>query len=252
MVIKRSEQISEYALRLGDDALVLSQRLTEWCADAPMLEEDIAITNVALDYLGRARMLLQYAGELQGRTEDELAYLRDSGEFTNLLIMELPRGDFAFSMIRQYLIDEFEALFFAELIHSNDERLAAIAEKTLKEVRYHTRRSAQWVRRLGLGTEESHRRAQAGLEEIWGYVSEFFVMDKLEIELLAADIAVDRRKLEERWLADVRSLLSESALTPPADGIRQEGGRMGVHTEHLGHMLSEMQFLQRAYPGLEW
>ena len=245
-------QVATYALRLGDDALVLSQRLAEWCADAPMLEEDIAISNVGLDYLGRARMLLQYAGETLGQTEDELAFMRESGEFRNLLIMELPRGDFAFSMLRQYLIDEFETLYFSELEASQDETIAAVAAKTNKEVSYHLRRSTEWLRRLGLGTEESNRRTQNALDELWGYVTELFLMDELEAELCEQGIAVDRASLEKVWREQVVAQLEAVNLQLPTEDIHQKGGREGVHTEHLSHMLSEMQILQRSYPGLEW
>lgn len=244
--------LATYALRLGDDALVLSQRLAEWCADAPLLEEDIAISNVGLDYLGRARMLLQYAGKLLGQSEDELAFMRDSADFKNLLIAELPRGDFAFSMLRQYLIDEFESLYFPVLSQSADPTLAAVAVKTNKEVEYHLRRSSEWLRRLGLGTEESNRRTQVALEDLWGFVAEFFLMDELEVNLCENGIAVDRTLLEARWREQVVKMLESVNLRVPADNIRQRGGREGRHTEHLGHMLTEMQFLQRAYPGLEW
>ena len=163
-----NDDIAEYALGLGDDALILGQRLCEWCADAPLLEEDIAIANVGLDYLGRARMLLQYAGEKLGKTEDELAFLRDAPEFKNLLIVELPRGDFAFSQVRHYLLDEFEHLFFAQLTQSQDPTLAGIAGKTAKEVRYHLRRSTEWMHRFALGTDESKTRAQQALDELLG------------------------------------------------------------------------------------
>ncbi len=247
-----SAEVAEYALRLGDDALILAQRQCEWCAAAPTLEEDIAIANVALDYFGRARMLLGYAGETLGKSEDELAFLRDAGEFKNLLMVELPRGDFAFSMARHYLLDEFELLFFTELAASVDARLAAVAEKTLKEIRYHQRRSHEWMRRLGLGTPASNKRAQAAVDELWGYVAEFFVMDDLEQALCDAQIAVDRSVLRDSWQNTVAQCLREVQLTQPGDDWQVTGGRKGVHTEHLGHMLSEMQYLQRAYPGQTW
>ena len=246
------KEVAAYALRLGDDALVLSQRLAEWCADAPMLEEDIAISNVGLDYLGRARMLLQYVGATLGQTEDELAFMRESGQFKNLLIVELPRGDFAFSMLRQYLIDEFEVLYFAELTHSQDETLAAVAQKTNKDVAYHLRRSTEWLRRLGLGTSESNTRTQAALDELWGYVRELFLMDELETSLCETGIAVDRLALESPWRGKVEEFLTSINLRLPTEDIRQKGGREGVHTEHLGHMLSEMQIMQRSYPGQDW
>lgn len=248
----QQQHVAEYALRLGDDALVLSQRLCEWCADAPLLEEDIAMANVSLDYLGRARMLLQYAGSIVERSEDELAYLRDAHEFRNLLIVELPRGDFAFSMARQYLLDEFEVLFFSALCNSSDNTLAAIAAKTLKEVRYHQRRSTEWLRRLGLGSAESNRRTQAALDELWGYVAEFFDCDELETQLQRDGIAVDRSALQPAWRSAVSTHIASVELSLPGDDWQVRGGRSGVHTEHLGHMLSEMQFLQRAYPGAEW
>lgn len=244
--------IAEYALRLGDDALILGQRLCEWSSNAPMLEEDIAIANVALDYFGRARMLLQYAGSLSGQTEDQLAFLRDSAEFRNLLLVELPRGDFAFSMVKQYLLDEFELRYFAELCASADATLAAIAAKTLKEIKYHQRRSAQWMQRLGLGTAESHQRAQSAIDQLWGYTAEFFAVDEVEERLVQAGVAVDRTALEAEWREVVQASLEGARFCLPDDGWQASGGRSGIHTEHLGHMLAEMQFLQRAYPGLEW
>ena len=246
------QDLSEYALRLGDDALVVAQRLCEWCADAPFLEEDIAIANVGLDYLGRARLLLQYAGELVGQTEDELAYLRESNQFKNMLMLELPRGDFAFSMARQYLLDEYELLFFAKLAESANSLLSGVAQKTIKEVRYHHRRSTEWMRRLALGTDESNARLIAALDELWGYVPEFFVMDDLEQRLLASGVGVDRRQLFEPWNFAVGSLLAEIEIERPKDDRQQIGGRQGVHTEYLSHLLGEMQILQRTYPGLEW
>lgn len=245
-------EMAEYALRLGDDALILAQRQCEWCAAAPTLEEDIAIANVALDYFGRARMLLDYAGQTLGKSEDELAYLRDAFEFKNLLIVELPRGDFAFSMVRHYLLDEFELLFFSELAHSVNPQLAAIAQKSLKEIRYHHRRSREWMRRLGLGTAESNTRAQAAVDELWGYVGELFAMDDLETGLHAAQVSVDRSALRDPWQQTVTQCLAEVELSQPLDDWQVGGGREGVHTEHLGHMLSEMQYLQRVYPGQTW
>jgi ring-1,2-phenylacetyl-CoA epoxidase subunit PaaC len=246
------DDIAAYATRLGDDALVLSQRLCEWSSNAPVLEEDLALSNVALDYLGRVRMLYGLAGERTGRSEDELAFLRDVMEFENLLMVELPRGDFAFTMVRQYLLDEFESVFFTALLTSRDEVLAGIAGKTVKEVQYHKRRSVEWMRRLGLGTQESNRRAQQALEELWGYVDEFFVMDALEHRLVEQGIAVARDTLEQPWRAAVAALLAETDLRQPAGDWQVLGGRDRMHTEHLGHLLSEMQFMQRAYPGLNW
>lgn len=244
--------VAKYAVRLGDDALVLSHRLCEWCSNAPVLEEDLALSNVALDYLGRARMLYGYAGDMLGVSEDELAFKRDVMEFENLLMVELPRGDFAFSMVRQYLLDEFEAAFFAVLCQSKDATLAGIAGKTVKEVQYHKRRSEEWMRRLGLGTEEGNRRAQAALDELWGYVDELFVMDELERSLCEQGIAVDRDVLAGPWRETVEQLIAAVELQVPPGDWQVAGGRERVHTEHLGHLLSEMQFMQRAYPGLNW
>ena len=244
--------VAHYAMRLGDDAVISAQRLCEWCADAPTLEEDLALANVALDFLGRTRMLYRYAGSMTGQSEDEIACSRDASSFENLLMVELPRGDFAFSMARQYLIDVFEELFFAALVDTTDEELAGIAGKAIKEIRYHKRRSVEWMRRLGLGTEESNQRLQAAIDELWGYVDEFFAMDNLEQQLLADGVAVDRAVLRDAWQSDVCELLEAVGLAVPGSEWQVSGGRAGVHTEHLGHLLSEMQFMQRAYPGLSW
>ena len=247
-----SGEISKYAVRLGDDALITAQRLCEWSSRAPTLEEDLALANVGLDYLGRARMLYSYAGELLGKTEDQLAYLRDAREFENAMIAELPCGDFAFTMVRQYLLDEFESRFFTALTNSTDARLAAIAQKTVKEVRYHLRRSWEWMKRLGLGTAESNDRSQQALDELWGYVDELFEMDALEKALMTSGVAVDKATLRADWDAVVKATLLAVGLSAPSHDWQVRGGRSGVHTEHLGHLLTELQFLQRAYPGLAW
>lgn len=246
------QAVATYAMRLGDDALITAQRLCEWSAKAPTLEEDLALANVGLDYLGRARMCLGYAGELLGKTEDQLAYLRDAREFQNALILELPRGDFAFTMVRQYLLDAFESRFFAALAQSTDARLAAIAHKTLKEVTYHLRRSSEWMKRLGLGTSESNDRSQRALDELWGYVDELFEVDELEQILIEGGVAVAKPMLQADWEAAVGTMCAQVGLSVPNHQWRVSGGRSGVHTEHLGHLLAELQFLQRAYPGLAW
>ena len=189
---------------------------------------------------------------MTGQHEDELASLRDVGAFENLLLVELPRGDFAFTMARQYLLDVFEEAFFAALQHSTDEQLAGIAAKTLKEVHYHKRRSMEWMRRLGLGTGESRSRLQAAVDELWGYVDELFAMDDLEQQLAAQGVAVDRTALDAAWRGEVQAVLSDAGLTIPGSDWQVSGGRAGVHTEHLGHLLSELQFMQRAYPGSSW
>lgn len=244
----------EYATRLGDDAVVLGQRLSEWCSNAPFLEEDLALANTALDFIGRARMYYGYAAELadDGRDEDDFAYLRDQREFRNLLLCELPRGDFAYSMARQFLIDVFNRLFLERLLASKDERLAAIAAKAIKESRYHLRRSRDWMLRLGDGTEESHRRLQSAVDDLWGFTHELFELDELEQRLVEAGIAVDTPALRDAWRAEVAEVLAEATLQQPADDWAVKGGREGYHTEYLGHLLTEMQSLHRAYPGCEW
>lgn len=246
--------LMDYAIALGDDALTIGQRLSEWCSNAPFLEEDLALANVALDFIGRARMFYSYAAELEGkgRSEDDIAYLRDCREYRNVLICELPRGDFAFSTARQFLIDAFNLCFLERLAASTDAQLAAIAAKAVKESRYHLRRSRDWMLRLGDGTEESRRRVQAGLEEVWGYTAELFEMDEAERQLAADGVAVDRSTLRAEWDRIVDAVLAEATLARPAGDWSVSGGRRGMHTEHLGHMLSELQFLQRAYPGLQW
>jgi ring-1,2-phenylacetyl-CoA epoxidase subunit PaaC len=243
-----------YAVALGDDALTIGHRLSEWSSNAPFLEEDLALTNVALDFIGRARMFYTYAGKLEGkgRTEDDIAYFRDCRDYQNLLICELPIGDFAFTTARQYLIDAFDVLFFEALTDSRDDTLAAIAEKAIKESRYHLRRSRDWMLRLGDGTEESHNRLQAGIDELWPYVHEFFEMSPEEQGLADEGYAVDRTSLKAPWETAVRAVLKEATLTEPGNERAIRGGREGIHTEHLGYLLADLQFLQRAYPGLKW
>lgn len=245
---------AKFALALGDDALTMGQRLSEWISNGPFLEEDIALANVALDFVGRARMYLGYAAKLegQGRSEDDLAFFRDCREFRNLLIFELPIGDFANTIARQYLIDAFEVPYFGALAQSRDETIAAIAAKAVKECRYHLRRSRDWVLRLGDGTEESHRRIQSAFDDVWPYGAELFEMPEFETRLLEVGVAVDRTGLKAGWERDVHETLDEATLEVPDTDNVIRGGREGIHTEHLGHMLSEMQFMQRAYPGLEW
>lgn len=246
--------VMKYAIRLGDDAVVLGHRLSEWCSFGPFLEEDLALTNVALDFIGRARMFYSYAAELagDGSTEDTYAYTRDNREFTNLLIHELKNGDFAFTMVRQYFVDVYTLAYMQQLQKSSDQTLAAIADKVVKESRYHLRRSYDWMLRLGDGTEESNRRMQEAVENLWGYVPEMFEMDDLERELAEAGIGVDAAALENDWYATVRATLAQANLKEPIGDWSIRGGREGTHTEALGHILSDMQFVQRAYPGLQW
>lgn len=244
----------EYAVSLGDDALVLGHRLSEWCSKAPFLEEDLALSNTALDFLGRARMFYSYAAELspEDKTEDDFAYLRDAREFKNHLIHELPRGDFAYTMVRQLFVDVFNHAFLTELCDSADETLAAIAAKAIKETRYHLRRSSEWVIKLGDGTAESHERTQTALDALWGYRQELFEPDALEQDLIAAGIAVDTSKLSDGWHQQISQTIAQATLTQPTEEWAVRGGREGYHTENLGHLLTELQFVHRSMPGLQW
>ena len=243
-----------YALRRADDALILGHRLSEWCGHAPMLEEDMALANVGLDLIGQARSLYQYAAELQGdgQDEDKLAYLRDAPAYRNLLLAELPNGDFARTIMRVFLYAAFADPFWQAMTGSADERLAAIAAKSEKESAYHLRHSAEWVIRLGDGTEESHRRAQDALDYLWPYTGEMFEVDASDRALIEAGIATDPERLRDGWAKTVSDVLAEATLKHPQAGWMQSGGRNGRHSEHLGHLLAEMQFLQRAYPGATW
>jgi ring-1,2-phenylacetyl-CoA epoxidase subunit PaaC len=244
----------DYALRLADDALILGHRLSEWIGHAPLLEEELALGNIALDLIGEARALYAYAGEVEGagRDEDALAYRRDANGFRNLLLVEQPNGDFAATIVRQFLFSAFVHPFWRALAASSDATLAAIAAKAEKEAAYHLRHAGEWLIRLGDGTAESHRRAQEALDELWIYAGEMFEMDRDERALAAQGIAIDRPSLRSKWEESVATVLVEATLKQPATGWAQTGGRSGRHSEHLGHLLAEMQFLQRAYPGATW
>jgi ring-1,2-phenylacetyl-CoA epoxidase subunit PaaC len=247
--------VATYALRLGDDALVLAQRLGGWIARAPQLEEDVALGNIALDLLGQARTLLTYAGEVEGlgRTEDDLAFLRDERDFVNLQIVERPNEDFAVTMARQLFFSTWQLAVYRQLVDSADETIAGVAGKAVKEVDYHRDHAAQWVLRLGDGTEESHRRMQAGLERMWPYVPEMFVTDDLDRALVAQGVAADVSGLRGEWDEYVDAVLREATLSRPAEGrALPGGGRRGVHTEEFGYLLAEMQHLHRSHPGASW
>ena len=243
-----------YVLALADDELVLGHRLSEWSGKAPMLEEDIALSNLGLDLIGQARLFYEYAGEVEGkgRDEDALAYLRDEREYTNLLLVEQPNGDFAVTMVRHLLYAAFMHPYYQALQRSKDARLAQIAAKSVKEMAYHVRHASEWVIRLGDGTEESHRRAQAALDDLWMYTGEMFEMSEAERDLATRGIAVDRASIKPAWDAAIDRVLAEATLKRPADRWMQCGGRAARHTEHLGHMLAEMQVLHRAHPGAKW
>ena len=240
----------EYLLRLGDDALIAAQRMSEWVSRAPELEEDMALANIALDQLGQARMLLTYAGEVEGagRTEDTLAYLRTDREFRNCQLVELPNGDFAVTMAKLLFFSAYQQLLYGRLVESSDERLAAIAAKAIKEVAYHVDHAIQWTLRLGDGTEESHRRMQDAVDQIWPYTNELFEPDQP-----AGDgIGVDPATLRDEWLATVEKVLAEATVERPEDGWAPTGGRSGIHTEALSYLLAEMQSVHRMYPGAQW
>ena len=255
-------QLLDYLLRLADNGLVLAQRLGEWVGKGPVLEEDIASTNVGLDLLGQARLWFAYAGEVEaalagrGRSEDELAFFRESRDFRNLLLVEQPNGNYGDTIARQYLFDQWHVLVLAELATSRDARIAAIAAKALKEVRYHVERSSEWVVRLGAGTALSHARMQAAIDGLWMYTGEMFTVDATERMLVDAGIAADNAALQAPWQAAVQRVFAEATLDVPRDtwmqGARDRGGKQGVHTEHLSHMLAEMQVLPRTAPGARW
>jgi ring-1,2-phenylacetyl-CoA epoxidase subunit PaaC len=268
-----NQSLINYILHLGDSTLILSQRNSEWCGHGPVLEQDIAITNISLDLIGQARSFYQYAAmlinrsasypsaefapqqpeDLAGATEDSLAYLRDERSFKNCLLTELPNGDWGHTILRQFFFSVYQYLLYEKLQQSKDATLAAIAEKSLKEVTYHVRWSSEWVIRLGDGTEESHQRMEKALEECWSYTGEFFMPADYETAIATEEIGVDVTALKQPWLNRVQEVLQEATLpVPPAGNWMHTGGKTGQHTEHLGFILAEMQYMQRAYPGAEW
>ena len=243
-----------YLLRLGDDNLILAQRLGELVSWMPELEEDIAVANLSLDHLGQARALYTHAGEVEGagRDEDAFAMRRDEREFYNSVLVEQPNGDFAQTIARQLLVDAYQVPLYGALTASNDEQLAGIAAKALKEATYHLRYSARWTTRLGDGTEESHLRMQAGLDAMWPFASDLFATDDVEAELQASGVVPDYEPVRDEWGATVAEVIGTATLDIPADSYQRTGGRTGFHTEHLGHVLPEMQSLHRANAGAEW
>ena len=243
-----------YTLRRADDALILGHRLSEWCGHAPMLEEDMALSNIALDLLGQARELYAYAARREGRDndEDKLAYLRDLRQYRNLLLVEQPNGDFAQTLVRQFFYSAFADLYWRAMMASHDATLAAIAAKSEKESAYHLRHSSEWIIRLGDGTGESHTRAQAALDRLWAFAGEMFAVDDSERGLIDAGIAIDPAGFRDRWLKTVSNVAGEATLSLPQNDWMQQGGRAGRHSEHLGHLLSELQSMQRTFPGLTW
>jgi ring-1,2-phenylacetyl-CoA epoxidase subunit PaaC len=244
----------QYLLRLGDDRLVLGHRLSEWCGHGPILEEDIALANIALDLIGEATLLLKVAGQIEGkgRSEDALAYFRDATDYRSALLVELPIGDFAFTVVRQFLFSVFSLLQMNALRSSANADVAGIAAKAVKEATYHVRHSAQWVVTLGDGTAESHARAQAAVDQLWRYTGELFLADAVDHAAAASGFGVDPGTLAEPWRVQVEEVLQRATLAIPSVAYMQRGGRDGRHTEHLGHMLAEMQIVARSHPGASW
>jgi len=275
--MSNKNSLLDYTLRLADDALIIGHRLSEWCGHGPILEQDIALTNTALDHLGRARSLFQYAADqfnslpadakngvftsvtLQTKIasgsaigEDDLASLRDGWDFRNVLLLEQPNTDWAYTIARSFFYDVFNFLFFTELLKSKDETLSSIAEKSLKEVTYHLRWSSEWVVRLGDGTEESHNRMQQAVNELWMFTGELFTANDTDNAMLSQGIGPDLALIKDAWTKHVQAVFEEATITIPAGTWMQQGGKNGSHSEHLGYILTELQFMQRAYPGMEW
>ena len=257
--MKKSSELNtelfEYCLRLGDNSLILGHRLSEWCGHGPILEEDIAMINIALDLVGQSRLMLSYAGKLEGkgRTDDDLAYHRDVMDFKNAMLLEQPNGDFGVTMTRQFLFDVFHYHLYEELKTSKDEHLAAIAEKSLKEITYHLRHSTEWMKRLGDGTEESHQRMQSAVDNLWMYTGDLFDTNEADEILIKEGIAPDLDTIKPKWDKMVKEVLTKATLKIPDNNtFMMMGSRTGKHTEHLGFILAEMQFLPRAYPAAKW
>ncbi len=244
----------EYYLRMGDNSLILGHRLSEWCGHGPILEEDIALINVALDLVGQSRSMLDAAGKIEnkGQDEDQLAYHRNANQYRNALLVEQPNGDFANTIVRQFFYDVFQFYFLNDLKTSKDEFLVAFAEKTLKEVNYHLRHSSDWLLRLGDGTEESHERCQNAVNELWMYTGDLFDMNEVDALLIKEGIAVDLNSIKEKWHLRVSELLQEATLHIPENNYMQKGSKSGLHTEHLGYLLAEMQSLARSMPNASW
>jgi ring-1,2-phenylacetyl-CoA epoxidase subunit PaaC len=249
-----TDNLFQYLLRLGDDRLVLGHRLSEWCGHGPILEEDIALANIALDLIGQATLYLKLAAETEGkgRSEDDLAYFRDAIEYRNVQLVELPKGDYAFTTLRQFFFDVFSYHLLEQLQSSRNSEIAGIAAKGFKEVRYHVRHSSEWVLRMGDGTEESHSRAQKAVNELWRFTAEMFQADAVDRAMKDEGIGADLDAIKPKWDSVVTDVLNRATLAIPSDPPAMTGGRRGRHTEHLGHMLSEMQIVARSHPGAEW
>lgn len=244
----------DYLLQLADNALIIGQRLGEWCGHGPVLEQDLAMTNISLDYIGRARLLYQYAGELTvpQRNEDEMAMLRNEWEYRNILLVEQPNGNFAKTVARQFYLEAFQFPYFQALQNSLDPVLAGIAEKSIKETAYHLKWSSEWVIRLGDGTEESHQKMQQAINDLWEYTGELFVPSIAEKEMLEINVSPNLAEIESGWNSRLDSVFHEATLKHPQGSRLQSGGKQGRHSEYMGYILSELQYMQRAYPGMEW
>jgi ring-1,2-phenylacetyl-CoA epoxidase subunit PaaC len=261
--LTEQQALVEYLQRMADDRLILGHRISEWTGHAPILEEDIALANIALDLIGHAASLLEYTGKVEGkgRDEDDFAYFRDAVDYRNIKMVELPRGDFAFTIARQFFFSTFSYYFYQKLQETKDEQFSGLAQKALKEATYHVRHSSEWVKKLGDGTDESHQRMQDAIDELWAYTGELFYMDKVDNVLIEADLAPDLHALYEPWLKHVTEVINEATLELPESERKDDnpltsnlsdGGRRGFHSEHLGHLLAEMQTVRRQYPDAPW
>lgn len=244
----------KYVLRLADDSMILGQRLSEWCGHGPYLEEDIALTNIALDYIGQATNFYKYAEKVanDGRSADDFAFTRLEHEYYNLTLVEQPNGHFGDTIARQFFVDAFKKMFYEQLANSKDEQLAAIAAKSLLEAKYQMKHTSEWMIRLGDGTEESHNRIQESVNNLWKYTDEFFYMDEVEKEMIEKGIGVDVEALRKPWTEYVTSIMEQATIEIPTTTWSFNRSRQGIHSEHMGYILAEMQFMQRAYPGMEW
>ncbi|MBC7862226.1 MAG: phenylacetate-CoA oxygenase subunit PaaC [Bacteroidia bacterium] len=249
-----NQALFNFLLRIGDTNLILAQRLSEWTGHGPFLEEDLALTNIALDLFGTSRSVLEYAAKIEekGRTEDDLAFLRGEREFVNPLICELPNGDYAFTIARQCIVDAFQLHFYSELVKSKDETIAGISAKAIKETKYHFRHSASWMERFGNGTEESHERLQNALNFIWAYTEDVFATDAGYNELIKTGIVPEMAAIKSAWEKSMNEVLAKSSVSKPENVFMQKGSLKGIHTEQFGYLLTEMQYMQRAFPGAKW
>ncbi len=250
----KEKALFEYLIRRADDSLILGHRLSEWCGHGPILEEDIALTNLALDLIGQATEWFQYAAEVEGedRDEDDLAFMRIEREYKNVLLVEQTNGDFGKTIVRQFLFDHFQNLLFEKLLESEDEQIAAIAAKSIKEVRYHLKHSSEWVIRLGDGTEESHKRVQESLTDLSRFTEELFFQDEVDQILNKEGIICDTADFKDQYYKNIQAVIDEATLQLPEKQWQLDGGRKGVHSEHLGFLLTELQYMQRTYPNMKW